>query len=460
MKHKIIFTLFFFGIFFPVNTSYAQEEEQEDSAQVNEDLGEVKDAFQEHFFEALKQKGIENHELALEALQKAEKAVNNDPRQKAVVYFEMGKNLASLRRYDEAETNFLKVLDMQNNQMDVLEALYEVYYQQNDFEKAIPLVIQLSEIDIDYKEDLANLYSRTKQYDEAIKVLDELDETMGESNYRDALRTRIYRLTGNKEGEIAKLEEKVDSNSKNERDYLNLIYLYSQEGDTTKAFATAKELLKNNPKSELVHLSLYKFYLNEGNTAEALISINKVFASTSIETEDKYKLLSDFIQFVTENPVYEAQLEGLISDFSGDANGNLYEKIGAYFTAKGNKPRALEFYEKGVQKDDDNFSLLKNTMLLQIELGKNDEVIGLSTKSLEIFPAQPIFYLLNGVASNNLSKTDSAIEILEMGLDFLFDNPVMEKDFYEQLKIAYTAKGDSKNVKKFAAKAAAIIISN
>ena len=38
-----------------------------------------------------------------------------------------------------------------------MEALYDVYYRQNDYEKAIPLVQKLSAIDIDYKEDLANL---------------------------------------------------------------------------------------------------------------------------------------------------------------------------------------------------------------------------------------------------------------------------------------------------------------
>ena len=99
-------------------------------------------------------------------------------------------------------------------------------------------------------------------------------------------------------------------------------------------------------------------------------------------------------------------------------------------------------------------------MLLQIELGKNKEVVDLSSKSLEIFPAQPILYLLNGVANNNLSNAQEAIEILETGLDFLFDNPVMEKDFYKQLQIAYAAQGDVKNSKKYADKANAVIISN
>ena len=345
--------------------------------------------------------------------------------------------------------------------MDVMEALYDVYYRQNDYEKAIPLVQKLSAIDIDYKEDLANLYNRTKEYEKALKVLDEIDEALGESEYRNALRTRIYRLTGNKEAEIGKLEERVDDNPKNERDYLNLIYLYSQEGDTAKAFATAKELLKNNPKSELVHFALYKFYLEEGNTEEALASMKKVFRSTSIENEDKYKVLSDFIEFVSKNPSYEPQLEEAIISFSEDGtSGGLYEKIGAYFLAKDNKEKALGFFEKGSKKDPDNFSLLKNTMLLMIELDKNQEVVVMSENALEIFPAQPILYLLNGVANNNVNNSDAAIEALETGVDYLFENPTMEKDFYEQLSIAYSKKGDTKNAKKYADKAAAVTISN
>jgi len=458
MKRTNLIFLFLFGIWSIPQGAHSQEIDPE---QPTDDLGNASDAFQENFFEALKQKGIENYELALDALQKAEKAAKSDPELEAVVFFERGKNLASLQQYDAAEENFTKVLTFQKDQMDVMEALYDVYYRQNNYEKAIPLVQKLSEIDIDYKEDLANLYNRTKEYDKALKVLDELDEALGESEYRNALRTRIYRLTGNKEAEIGKLEERVDDNPKNERDYLNLIYLYSQEGDTAKAFTTAKELLKNNPKSELVHFALYKFYLEEGNTEEALASMKKVFRSTTIENEDKYKVLSDFIEFVSKNPSYEPQLEEAIISFSEDgSNGGLYEKIGTYFLAKDNKEKALGFFEKGSKKDPDNFSLLKNTMLLMIELDKNQEVVVMSENALEIFPAQPILYLLNGVANNNVNNSDSAIEALETGVDYLFENPTMEKDFYEQLKIAYSKKGDAKNAKKYADKAAAVTISN
>ena len=251
---------------------------QEEGDEPTDDLGNVTDAFQENFYEALKQKSIENYELAISALEKAQKASKGNPDADAIVFYEFAKNQIKLKQYDQAEINLDRVLRQHPDKLDVLEAKYDLYYLKRDYDKAIPLVEKLVGIDEDYKEDLANLYHRTKQYDKALILLDELDESWGESSYRNALRKQIYRVTGNNSGAISNAEKKLDKNPANEREYLNLIYLYSEEGNTKKAFETAKELLKNNPKSELVHLALYKFYLDEGNTKEALNSMEKVFA--------------------------------------------------------------------------------------------------------------------------------------------------------------------------------------
>lgn len=454
MKLKLIYILLlFFGILLPKQLC-AQETETPASGEPEN----VTDAFQESFFEALKQKGIENYELALAALNKAEKAAKTEEN-KAVVYFEMGKNHTYLKQYAEAEANFNKVLKSQGDRLDVLEQFYELYYQQKEYEKSIPLVQKLIPFDEDYKEDLANLYILTQQYDKALVQLDELDQVWGESDIRNALRAQIYRATGNTEGAIENLEQKIDNNPKNEKEYLNLIFLYSEQGNKEKAFEAAKNLLKNNPKSELVHLALYKFYLDEGNASEAIKSIKIVFASEEVDKETKYKVLGDFIQFVNENPQYETDLAEIVNQFSVE-NGRVYEKLGDYYAAKNQNEDALNAYEKGIAKDPDNYNLLKNTLLFQIDFKKYEAAAKLSAEGLEIFPAQALLYLLNGVANNGLQKSDAAIESLETGLDFVFENPKMERDFYEQLSLAYTAKGDSKKGKMYADKAAATKMPN
>ncbi len=423
-----------------------------------DELGDVTDAFQENFFEALKQKGIENYELALTALNKAEKAAKSEEN-KAVVYFEMGKNHTYLKNYVEAEANFNKVLQSQGDRLDVLEQFYELYYQQRDFEKSIPLVQRLIVFDDDYREDLANLYTLTMQYDKALEQLDELDDLWGESDIRNALRAQIYRATGNTEGAIENLEEKIDLNPKNEKEYLNLIFLYSEQGNSEKAFEAAKNLLKSNPNSQLVHLALYKFYLDAGNSAEAINSMKIVFASNQVDKETKYKVLGDFIQFVNENPTFETQLTAIVNQFSIE-NGRVFEKLGDYYAAKDRKEDALLAYEKGIAQDPDNYNLLKNTLLFQIDFKKYEAAVKLSAEGLEIFPAQALLYLLNGVANNGLQQSDAAIESLESGLDFVLEDPKMERDFYEQLAFAYSTKGNVQKAKIYSDKAAATKLPN
>lgn len=446
------------GLYFS-SQSYAQEIKSDTIRNPMDELGVVSDSFQEYFFEALKQKGIENYELALQALNKAEK-VATTPENKAVVNFEMAKNYAELKVYHAAEKNYEKVLNSLGDRLDVLEHLYDLYYQQRDYTKAIPLVRKLIPFDEDYKEDLANLLTLNKEYDEALKQLDELDSSWGESDIRNALRAQIYRATGNTEGAIENLEQKIDNNPKNEKEYLGLIFLYSEQGNTEKAFESAKNLLKSNPKSQIVHLALYKFYLDSGNTEEALKSMKIVFASNQIDHENKYRVLGDFIQFVSKNPQYEEDLETMATLFSDENGGKVYEKLGDYFSTKQKKEQALHFYEKGIAISLDNFNLLKNTLLLQIDIKKYAAAAKLSEKGLEIFPAQPLIYLLNGVANNGLENATLAINSLETGLDFILDDPQMEYDFYNQLNLAYTTKGDLKKAKTSAEKAAQLKLSN
>ena len=457
MNKKVTYILLlFFGIFLVPKGIHAQKIGE----QPTDDLGNVNDAFQENFFEALKQKGIENYELALQALDKAKSSVKDDKETVAAVYFEMGKNLIKLKRYQEAETNFIKVLEWDPNKMEVLEAIYDVYFEQKDYDSAITIVLKLIESDESYKEDLANLYNRTHQYDKALEVLDELDKERGESTYRNTLRSQIYRVTGNSSKEINNLEAKIETNSKNEKEYLKLIYLYSEEGDTLKAFEAAEELLKQKPNSQLVHLALYKFYLDQGSHQKAINSIKVVFNSQEIENKSKNRVLEDFLKFTQKNSQYESEVSALDSLFLEQDNSQAYMVLGGYYLAKGEKEEALRCYLIGTEKDPQNFGLIKNTLLLQIENKKFNDALELSKKALDIFPAQPLLYLINGVANNNLKQPELAIESLETGLDYLLDDLKMEYDFYQQLTIAYTLNGDTKKATMYIKRASDLNITN
>ena len=77
----------------------------------------------------------------------------------------------------------------------------------------------------------------------------------------------------------------------------------------------------------------------------------------------------------------------------------------------------------------------------------------LSDEAIEIYPAQPILYLLNGVALNGLNRFQEAVDTLEIGVDYLIEDTTMEKDFYIQLSEAFNGLNNLEKAKTFKDKA-------
>lgn len=453
MKQKWHILIFFFGLIFFPQGNHAQVDFNK---KPDDDLGNVDDTFQELFYEALKQKGIENYDRSVEALLKCIEIDNTVP----VLYFELGKNYNKLKNFGAAEDAFKKAIKKDPDNEWFLDELYAFYASQNDYSKAIKTVKQLVKYHPDYKEDLASLYVRTKNYNDALKILDELDSEFGISVSRDVLRNQIYDITGRKKDQIKNLESRVENNPDKESNYLALIFRYSENNDKEKAFETAKELLKTNPNSQRVHLALYKFYLDDNDTEKAIESMKIVLKSSQIKPDAKLKVLSDFINFVRKNPQYESDLVEVTALVGDSNNAKTLVELAQYHLKQSDKAKALKYYEEALALQSDNFQILRNVLLLCIDLKQFDKASEKSSEALDKYPSQPIFYLINGVAFNALNQPKKAIGILESGLDYIIDDPKMEADFYKQLSKAYTVLNNTTKAKTFNDKAKQLETSN
>jgi len=446
LKHKIYILFILLGLIFIPQDVFSQVDFNK---KPNDDLGDLDDKFQELFFEALKQKGVENYDRSVDALLKC---IELDDSQ-SVLYFELGKNYIYLKNFGAAEDALKTAVNKQPDNEWYLDALYGLYVQQNEPDKAIKTLKQLVSYHPNYKEDLVALYISTKKYNDALKLLDEIDEELGISPSRDYMRNQIYTATGRKKDQIKNLEKRVDDNPDKEANYLALIYRYSENNENEKAFETAKELLKVNPNSQLVHLALYKFYLDDNDAEKAIESMKIVLQSPQIKPESKLKVLSDFVAFVGKNPQYESALVEATALAGDTKNSKSNIEIAQYYLSKGDKSHALQYYENALAIENDNFPVLRNILLLYVDLKQFDVALEKSNNALNKYPSQPIIYLINGVALNELKRAKEAANILESGLDFIIDDTKMEKDFYNQLSIAYALLNNDLKAKKFSDKA-------
>lgn len=418
-----------------------------------EDVAAVDDKFQNFFYESLKQKGIENYDKAIEALQRCQELEPNN----AVVYFELGKNYLAQKKYKDAYDNFEKVTHMDPKNRWAWVGMYDVCYDTHDYNQAIIIVQKLIEFKADYKEDLTSLYMNTQQYDKALELINELNEKVGRSDKRDLYKADILRDAKYQTAEKNNLLDQIKKFPKDESNYISLIYLYSQSNQEEKALEIAKKLEKEIPTSDWAQVSLFKFHLNNGDGDNAVKAMNIVLPSKKIDPKIKHRILNEFLLFAKNNPKYETDLDKAIAYFDNDKEVKVAKEIAKFYVSKADWPKAVKYFEMHLKNAPED---MESLLLLLQAYTENNQFEALAKKADELtqlFPTQPQFYYYAGLAYNQLKSFKKATDILETGLDFVIDDTALEINFNIQLGEAYNGLGDMKKKEKYFTKANELI---
>ena len=408
------------------------------------------DQFQEFFYESLLQKGIENYDKAIMALEKAMKIKPND----ATVYYELGKNYLALKEYKNAYNSFESATKIDPNNKWFWIGMYDVSYETKNFTQGITVINKLIEFDPKYKEDLTSLYMGTNQFEKALVLIQELDETYGKTDRRELYKIQILSQGKFQNIEITNLEHLIIKNPQEEANYISLIFLYSKNNEEAKAFETVQKLEKAIPNSEWAQVTLFKNYLDSNDAPKAIKAMNIVLASAKIDSKIKHRIVNEFLIFTDKNLQYSADLEKAVGYFDKDTAVDVAKEIGKFFHAKKQWDKAIHYYEKSVSKESVDV-VETNLLLLQAhtEQKQFDIVAKKALVLIETFPTQPQFYYYTGLAYNQLQQFKKAKDLLEMGMDYVVENKELEINFNIQLGEAYNGLGDFKKKDLFFSKA-------
>ena len=442
---KLAFYQFIFGIFFIPNTLLAQTEP--------EDIATVSSEFQDNYYESLKQKGIENYDKAIISLEKCIALEPNNP----VVFFELGKNYLAQKKYKDAYDNFEKVTKIDPKNRWAWVGMYDVCYDTQDYNQAIILVQKLVEFKSEYKEDLVSLYMKTAQFDKALQLINELNETVGKSDKRELYKADILKDAKYQNVEKVDLLNKIKNNPKEESNYIALIYMYSQSNQEEKALEIAQKLEKEIPTSDWAQVSLFKFHLNNNDGEKAVKSMNIVLPSDKIDSKIKHRILNEFLIFAKKNPQFEPDLDKAIGYFSDDKDVKVSKEIAKFYYLKKEWNKAekyLKMHLKSAQDDIEAQLLLLQTFT---ELSQFENVSKTADELTQLFPNQPEFYYYAGLGNNQLGNFKKAKEFLETGVDLIIDDMSLEINFYVQMGEAFNGLGDMKKKETYFTKADALI---
>lgn len=441
MKRNIVL-LFFIGLFFYPSLILAQETEPEDIILDS-------DAFQNYFYESIKQKGMENYDRAIESLEKCVELQPNNP----TIFFELGKNYYNQKKYKDAYDNFEKTTKIDNKNRWAFVGMYDVCYDTRDFNQAIIIVQKLIPFKEEYKEDLVSLYMKTQQFDKALSLINELNERFGKTEKRDLYKDDILKDAKYQEAEKNNLLNLIKNNPKEESNYIQLISLYSKGNQEEKAEEIARQFEKEIPNSDWAQVSLFKFNLNNNEGEKAVESMNKVFKNEKIDKKIKHRILNEFLIFTQKNPQYSSDLEKAIAYFADDNEVKVAAELGKFFYNKNDWTNAANYFQMHLNSNTNDVDSALLLLECYVNLTQFDKVIKEANNWLELFPSQPQFYYYSGLGYNQFSEFKKAKDVLETGLDFLVDDKALEINFNIQLGEAYNGLGDLKKKESYFTKA-------
>ena len=239
--------------------SRAQEEQQ--SAEVY--LEEYTDKFQENFFEALKQKGIQNYDRAIDLLLKCKQLEPSN----SVVDYELAKAYMLDKQYVLAQDYAVKALNSEPTDFWYLDNLLNVMEKEGSPLEAVKQDIPFSNQKL--KQNLALCYFKMKKYKDALKVLDGL----GSSKFTEDLTSKINDSLQLKEEKksISVVEEKRDTNDPTAQYRTQLEELLSAS-EYEQALAISKEALDSYPLQPYFYYA-YGTALNNTTNANKAIEV-------------------------------------------------------------------------------------------------------------------------------------------------------------------------------------------
>lgn len=402
------------------------------------EIASASDQFQDAFYESLTQKGIENYDKAVLSLEKCQALEPNN----AVVYFELGKNYLAQKEYNRAHEAFQKATEFDPMNRWFWVGLYDVFYETKAYEEAIPVVKQLIEFNLDYQEDLVSLYMNTQQFDKALVLINELNESKGNSELRDKYRAQILGQGKYQSAEIDRLLAEIKSKPQEESNYLSLIFLYSDQNQDEKALEIAKKLEKNIPTSDWAQVSLFKYHLVANEGIQAAKSLQFVLASPKVESKIKHRMLNEFLLYIQDKPQFDADFDKAVGLLVQDPTVAVNKEVGKFYQRKKNAAKAIYFYTKQLLLTPDDIETLRLLCDLYTETGQFDVLATTATEAVDRFPLQPQWYYYAGLANNQLKKSASAIALLESGLEYVVDDKALEINFYIQLGEAHHNLGN------------------
>lgn len=273
-----------------------------------------------------------------------------------------------------------------------------------------------------------------------------------ENHYFEALK---YKAIGNYTRAITELEKCQQLFTDDTSIAFELSRNYFQLKKYNEAELYIAKALKNDTENYWFLEHTRNIYLGQYNYSKAIEIQQKIVDNNPKKKEDlvlvylqakKYKDAQEIVEELESSNLFSSRLsrfKEIISVYY--SKSTIVVKPTKINNQKENL--TLEQLRKAFENEK-QFSVLVEVLNQEFSNQSFDNLLTYSNKGLELFPAQPVVYLMNARAQMHIKEYNAAIDVLNDGIDFVVDNVNLEIHFHEQLATCYESTNQQMKAKE------------
>lgn len=428
--------------------NYAQiEDDVEVSDSIPGNINE--ETFKIKFFKALSERGIENYEKAIQTLNEIEQSVKDE----AVVYFQLGLNYLDLENYRMSLIHLEKAKSLKPEDYNINEAIFKVYFNQNNYSSAIDEALILVKTNKQYLITIAELYFRKTDYKKALEYLDLADSEFGYSAYRDHMRKEVFKANSDLKMAITYYAERRELEPLNPLNGYRLANFLALDQQFNKAISATESLISEHPFFTRAYVAQTDIFARNNQPEKALEALNIVVSDRLLEETYKIEAIEYFKGYLDQHPEYQQQFIDVLNTATQTAEDNASFLDLAEFYFESDQEKSLENYKKALNQNPQDFKILSAICVLEFKLGLYNDAISTANLALEVFPSQVVFMIYKGQSLFNLKQYAEANTLFLEAVDYMFEENETLLNLYESIHLTYNALQNEEKANEYKQKA-------
>jgi len=399
-------------------------------SQIKKDKSDNDLLFNTIYFNALKQKSLENYDQSLKIFQRCIKMKPNN----IEVVYQASLISSFLGLSTEAILYSEQTVESKPKNIWYLRNHIENLLELPDYKLASEYLLKLVDLEPNNEVNfyqLADSYIYDKNYRKAISVYNRLEKIRGISKLTSMQKQKLYMQTKNFKmatNEIFKLSDKFPL----DLEILEILaecYLLSDKRDL--AFDIFKRIALLSPENGKIHLTLANYYRDKNNNNKSYDELRLAFSSSQLSLEVKISILASYFPLLTTNDTLKKQAYELclIMINIHPLSPQVYAIYADLLFSDKKKNQAKEFYKKTLNIDKNFKDVWTQLLFIDVEQNNFDSLLLYSFDALNLFPTDPLYYYFYAISNLRINQPIIAFKYLEIGIEYVYDNPPLLKEF-------------------------------